>query len=662
MARIQSQLSMKQLFWITFAVVLAVLPQLYRLPIWFLPMALMVISYRFYAQINHIKKAWNTLLMFLALLVLVLIIFSQGLTLSREISVTILISMAVLKLLETYTMRDALLVVMLCYFVTMTRFLYSQDLLLIFYLLGSAFITTHALSVLNYEKSARWFDRQQIKSTAASLSLAVPFAILFFLVFPRLGSPIWGSPDFFGEGKTGISDTMSPGSIIELFMDDSPAFRVTFDDGVVPPNAQLYWRGPVLWHFDGRTWSRQKHNSLRQTMRQYGDAETIAYQIEQENTGQNYMFSLDYVTDSAGKGFLLPDSTLYSMTTINQLRHYELKSVLLERFYQDLSDHNRRLLLTYPANQNQRTLALIRQWQAEDPNPLAVVNRALQKFNQEDFYYSFTPPPLEGEVIDEFLFESRRGFCEHYASTFTIMMRMAGIPARVVTGYQGGIDNGEYLLVKQSDAHAWSEVYIEPAQGSGYWMRIDPTSMVAPERVESGSQNIMTEKRHWIDFEWLRDTKESLDKYRYQWNQWVRDFNVSKQEALFKAIGFEYRDGKTLALLMMAILLFTALLTLIPMWWLKRQRHHTLQRLYLQLVRTIKHNPALYDQHRKGIEHLTAEIIKTYPESEPRMQHFLALYLQARYSKQAPKKQQLLQHLQKTLNQIKPILQASKAP
>lgn len=662
MARIHSQLSMKQLFWITTAVVVAVMPQLYRLPIWFLPMSVLVMSYRFYAQVNHIRKAWNTLLMFIALLALTLIIYSQGFGLSREISVTILITMAVLKLLETYTMRDALLVVMLCYFVTMTRFLYSQDMLLVFYLLASAFITTHALSILNYPRNDRWFDAKQLRSTGSSLALAIPFAVLFFLLFPRLGSPIWGSPDIFGEGKSGISDTMSPGSIIELFMDDSPAFRATFADGMVPPNSQLYWRGPVLWHFDGTTWSRKKHNSLRKTIKQFDDGDAIAYQIEQEGTGQNYMFSLDYVTDSGGKGFLLPDSVLYSPTTINQLKHYELRSLSLDRFYQEMNEADLALLLDYPANQNNRTQALIEQWQNETADPLDMVNRALIHFNQQPFYYSYNPPPLSGEVIDQFLFESRRGFCEHYASTFTIMMRMAGIPARVVTGYQGGVNNGDYLLVKQSDAHAWSEVYIQHENGTGYWKRVDPTSMVAPERVESGAQNIMTEKRHWIDFEWLRSTKEALDKYRYQWNQWVRDFNVSKQEALFKAIGIKYRDGKTLAVLFFGILVVTAGLILLPLMWLKRKRYHDWQKVYLELVKAIKHNPTLYQQHEKGIEHLSAQIIAAYPDSKAQMEHFLAVYLQARYSQNLRHKDRLLQHLHQALNRLKPKLAPTKTP
>ncbi len=643
---------MKQLFWIAFAVLLAVLPQTYRMPMWFLPMTGFVLFYRFYAQINQVKKAYNLLLILIAVIALLMIVYSQGFGLSREISVTILITMTVLKLLETYAMRDALLVVMLCYFVTMTRFLYSQDLLLVFYLLGSAFVTTHALLVLNFEKSAHWFDPSQLKSTAGSLSLAIPFAVLFFLVFPRLGSPIWGSPDIFGEGKTGISDTMSPGSIVDLFMDDSPAFRVTFEGDLVPPNNQLYWRGPVLWHFDGRTWSRKKHRGVRQTIRRRQPENTVNYHVELESTGQNYLFGMDYIIAPPDKAFLLPDSLLYSPTKVNQLRHYELSSILLDRYVTELDEYDRRLLLDFPANQNSRTLALMQAWRQQTNGPIELINKALRWLNEEAFYYSYTPPPLTGEVIDEFLFESRRGFCEHYASSFVIMMRMAGIPARVVTGYQGGVDNGEYLLVKQSDAHAWTEVYIEQQNQPGYWLRVDPTSMVAPERVEQGARQIMDEKRNWLDFEWLKNTRESLDKYRYQWNQWVRDFNVSKQEALFRAIGFQHRDGKTLALMLIGILLSSGFLILVVLWWLGRKKYHNLQKLYLQLAQLFKRDNALYQQHQQGIEHFAQQVIKTHPSIQTSINHFVSMYLKIRYGRNKHSQKQLAA-LQQTLLKIK---------
>lgn len=648
------------MFWVIAAVLVAVVPHSQRLPLWFLPMTLAVVGFRYISQTRRIKQTYKRVLVMLAVMVLLMIVYSQGLGLSREISVTILISMTVLKLLETYRMRDALLVVMLCYFVTVTRFLYSQDMLLIFYLFGSAYVATHALAVLNHEKNNRWLDGKQLKATAANLALAIPFAALFFLVFPRLGAPIWGSPDIFSEGKTGISDTMSPGSIIELFMDDSPAFRVTFAGDQAPPNNQMYWRGPVLWHFDGTTWSRQRHNRLRQPIASFNQDLAVNYQVELESTGQNYLFGLDYVTAAPTGVFLLPDSLLYSTTTINQLRHYELRSVVTDKYPEDLRPADRELLVKLPAGGNPRTQQLMSEWQSQYPEDIQLITQVLQWFNQEAFYYSYSPPPLSGEIIDQFLFDSRRGFCEHYASAFVVMMRMAGIPSRVVTGYQGGINNGEYWLIKQSDAHAWAEVYLVDTNGNGYWQRVDPTGMVAPERVEGGARELMDEKRSLFDYEWLISYKEQMDKYRYQWNQWVRDFNVNKQQALFNAIGIEHRDGKNLALMVAGILLFTALLSLIPLYLMSRRKYHELQKLYLQFARLAKAEPEIYAQHPKGLEHLAELIMNQYPNTRAQVEHFTQMYLQLRYGPQQARRQPAIEHLQKTLRNIKSKINAKQ--
>ena len=301
-----------------------------------------------------------------------------------------------------------------------------------------------------------------------------------------------------------------------------------------------------------------------------------------------------------------------------------------------LTKYTQQRLLDLPSGSNPQTQNLINQWLQQSNNKYELINKTMQWFNQDKFYYSYTPPALSGDVIDQFLFDSKRGFCEHFASSFTVMMRMAGIPARVVTGYQGGVNNGEYLLVKQSDAHAWSEVFIEEKPGVGYWLRMDPTAMVAPERVENGSRQIIDEKRSLVDFEWLINMKESMDKYRYQWNQWVRGFNVSKQQALFRALGIEHRDGKTLALLVASILLVTSIIILIVFWWLNRKQYHTLQKLYLKFAALFKNNATLYHLHSRGLEQFSQQVVQQHPELKQPVNHFVRLYINARYSKKHP--------------------------
>ncbi|KAA3649720.1 MAG: DUF3488 domain-containing protein [Proteobacteria bacterium] len=634
MARIKSQLTTKQVFWVCLAVLVAVIPQLYRLPLWFAPMLTAVIAYRFYVQIKHIKKAYNIILMMVAIAALLLIVYSQGFGLSREISVTILITMTVLKLLETYRQRDALLVVMLCYFVAMTRFLYSQDLVLVLYLLLSAWVTTHALAVVNYPHGKAWFEKQHIKASVGWLALALPFAVLFFLAFPRLGSPIWGSPDIFGEGKTGISGEMSPGSIIELFMDDSPAFRVTFEAGEKPDNNQLYWRGPVLSEFDGRTWTRHEFRQIRGTVAFDRQASVIDYAIEMEPNGRHFMFGLDTILRAPPGAMLSPASSLHSMTAVNQLKHYRLSSVVSDRLYQRLPDYQQKRLLDYPDDLNMQTQIMIQQWLAADDSAYGLINKSLNWFQSEGFLYSYSPPALDSkDVIDEFIYQSKRGFCEHFASTFVVMMRMAGLPARVVTGYQGGVDNGDYLLVKQSDAHAWAEVYIDQANHElgGYWQRVDPTSVVSPERLFRGSGNIIEQRRTFMDFAWLRQARENMDKYRFRWNKWVRDFNVSKQQALFDAIGIKHREGKNLAIMLLAILGLTGATIFAWMWWRQRPQYTDLQQWYLRLMLLFKKEPDIYASKEAGLEAVLPQIINKYPPLKSSLQEFQQCYLRIRY-------------------------------
>jgi len=507
----------------------------------------------------------------------------------------------------------------------MTRFLYTQDLALVFYLMVSVFVTTHTLRVIHGVKSQKLVNRTELKLTGKLLTGAVPFAVVFFLIFPRIGSPIWGSPDIFGEGKTGISDTMSPGSIAQLFADDSPAFRVKFK-GAPPQANELYWRGPVLWHFDGLTWTRQKHSSLKRTRNVGQTGRSIRYDIEQESTGQNYLFGLDYVSKLESDAFILPDLILYSPRKINQIKHYTVDSLLVSRYQEELNPYHRNLLLALPQGFNPRTREMINQWLQETPQQEAMVQRALRLFSNEGFYYSFTPPPLSGHTVDQFLFDTREGFCEHYASTFVVMMRMAGIPARVVTGYQGGYDNGGYYLIWQSDAHAWAEVYLNEKE----WVRVDPTAMVSPDRVEVGTSAILDEKRGWFDFAWIRKAREGYDTFRYKWNQWVRSYNLQSQEAFFELLGFGHIDGKKIAIIITLVLLLTGLI--IGLWFfvIKRTVLSPQQKLLKNYRKLFKELPAA-QQLGSDVEHISAEVAQHYPQLQDMSERFTGYYNRARY-------------------------------
>ncbi len=285
-------LSSKQIFWILLSVTISVLPHIPRLPLWFPLLLIGVVLSRWLTAIKRSKPLPKAFIVLITLSTFIIIVYFQGFKLNREISVTILAAMTVLKILETWKKRDAWMVVTLCYFVILTRFFYSQDLVLVIYLLLSVLIITHTLFILQHDNKKDFLNKRELKQTLGLLATGLPLAVLFFLFFPRLGSPIWGSPDFFGNGKTGIGDSMSPGSISQLFSDDSTAFRATFN-GNIPKNSDLYWRGPVLWDFDGKTWQTKQIQSPKKFSNSGKDAGTyVSYEVELEPTGQKYLFVL----------------------------------------------------------------------------------------------------------------------------------------------------------------------------------------------------------------------------------------------------------------------------------------------------------------------------------------------------------------------------------
>lgn len=644
-------LSNKQLFWVVLSVLISVFPHLPRLPIWFPLLVVFVVTIRWGVAVKKIKPLPKLLVAFITIFVFLAVIYFQGFSLNREISVTILTIMTVLKLLETWQKRDAWMIVMLCYFVILTRFFYSQDMLLVFYLLFSVLIITHALFIIQHDNQKAVIQKKEIKQTISLLLTGLPLAALFFLFFPRLGSPIWGSPDFFGEGKTGISEEMSPGSISQLFNDDSTAFRATFSSKI-PAKSQLYWRGPVMWDFDGTTWTRNKHQEP--IIRLHGFAEQgtqVSYEIELEPTGQHYLFALDYVIDVPKDKFLLPDSELLSPHKRNQLSHYKLSSTLKTyNPYELLSNEKLQRLTHLPKGYNPQTKQLIQRWKKTTANSEQLVNKILNWFATDQFYYSYSPPLLQGDTVDQFLFDTKSGFCEHYASAFTVMMRAAGIPARIVTGYQGGILNEGYLLVKQSDAHAWSEVWIS---GKG-WLRVDPTAAVSPLRVEQGSQALMSERsRNWHDTSWLRKMGEKYDGVRHKWNKWVRDYNVIKQKALFEIFGFDSQDGKSIAIILGSIMLATTVFVLLLLYILRpKRRLGAYDKTYQKFIKITSNKRDLIYSNQ-GILKFSQSVIAKYPQAENAINDFSQLYLQLRFSKHTPKTKTLNIRLNTLLDKIK---------
>lgn len=522
--------------WCAVAVVAALPPLAQTLPIWLsaLLFALAALGAA-YGWRGQVMTAWVRLPLTLGVAAAVL--YAYGFRFGRDTGAALLVTMLALKLLETRRVRDARSVLSFALFAVMAAFLQDQaPLTLLLALLATVLVLCALARVAEVEvpgavPTNAATIRHRLVAATRLLALSLPLAIVGFFLFPRLGSPLWGLPQNVAEARTGLSDEMAPGDIANLYSDDSPALRVTFD-GPAPEQSEMYWRGPVLVHFDGRRWTRSTwgENLPPVTLEPLGPE--IGYEVTQEPTDRRYQIALDMPIappEGSRMGF---DRTITVSRAQTELARYRVASYRNYRLEPELRSTYRNWSTALPADFNPRTTALIRQWVEEGAQEPDVIRRALTLFNAE-FSYTLNPTLLGRHSIDDFLFNTKRGYCEHFASAFVVMMRSAGIPARVVTGYQGGSNNdlGSYWVVRQSDAHAWAEVW---RSGRG-WVRIDPTSAVAPERIEQGTDSLAGPESAWGRMS--RPLFEAGDWLRRGWNDVVLGFNASRQRGLLQSFG-----------------------------------------------------------------------------------------------------------------------------
>lgn len=491
--------------------------------------------------------AWLRLL--LTMLAAGLALYAYGFKVGRDTGAALLAAMLALKLLETRSVRDARSLLSFGLFAVMASFLMDQGPLTLALALLAGLASLAALARVHEHAEGETrppAPRLRLAGTGRLLLLSLPLALVGFLLFPRLPQPLWGLPENATEARTGLSDRMAPGDIVNLLIDDSPVLRAEFQ-GRLPETRELYWRGPVLTLFDGRAWSALPMVTPPSPEIVEVLDEPLRYDLVQEPTDRRWIVALDLplaVPEGSGEEVRLnPDHTLVSRRPFSSVSRHQLTSATAYRFEPVLDRGLRMWALQLPSGFNPRTRELVRGWQAEGLRDHALVVHALELFNRE-FSYSLAPPPLGRDSVDDFLFNTREGFCEHYASAFTVMMRMAGLPARVVTGYHGGFHNrlGNYIIVRNSDAHAWSEVWIE---GDG-WLRVDPTGAVAPERVLSGNESA-SPRRHGY-YAWAGPLLDFVDWLRHGWNTAVLGFNAARQLDLLAALGFDGRDWRQLGL------------------------------------------------------------------------------------------------------------------
>lgn len=635
------------LLWLILPLTLVVAPHMPSLPLWISLSWLLFSLLSLHAATRAIK--WPTwLIVLLALLGVAGVLLNYGTIIGPQGGVALLVYLSGAKLMETRNARDRMGLLFVGCFLLVAYFLNSQSLAMAgFMSLAAAALV--AGMIANQQPAA---DLRATTRTAFRLLLqALPLTLILFVLFPRLQGPLWGLPQQ-GLAQTGLSDQMRPGDFSQLTLSDEIAFRVDFS-GAAPTASALYWRGPVLWDFDGRAWQTRMAVPPGPPR---GEARGLptSYAITLEPHRQHWLFLL-------GLPHRLPemeaslgsDLQWLSKSPVNQRLRYLIQASLdyrLDTTGLDVATLARALALP-PGNPQTRALAA--QW-ASEQDAQAVVQQALDHFRQEAFFYTLKPPLLGEHAVDDFLFRSRRGFCEHYASAFVVLMRAAGVPARVVTGYQGGERNplGDYWIVRQRDAHAWAEVWLA---GQG-WIRVDPTAAVAPNRIERGLEaglpagerraGLMTLEAHW-----LAPLRLGWDLVNNRWNQWVLGYNQDRQRQFLSRLNplLASWQGMAwgLAVLGGLALLFASLLAL-PR--LKRAKPDAASRLYARFCRRLQQR-GIVRGNNEGPSDFARRAITQRPDLAASIEQITHLYLGLRYG-QANATQ--LNQLKYTISRFKP--------
>lgn len=559
------------------AVSLAVLPNVPRLP----SMLMAVVGG---GLLLALFSAWRGLTLpgwlraLLAISSAGLVFYAYDFSIGRDTGSALLLVMLSLKMLELRTLRDARSGLSFSLFVLMAAFLNNQAFWVFGTTLLAGFGIFYALAQLSSHQtpdqhrpptSVTWWRSPTIQLIGKLALLSLPLALVLFLFFPRLASPLWGLPENAMEQTTGLGDQMSPGRLSELLTDDRTAMRALFNN-ITPTQDEMYWRGPVLNHFDGRTWTRdlihpERNIKLNDTKPPNANflGEAITYQLTIEPNQARYIPALDIPNSSPEKTTQRHAFNLENHRPISELTRFDLSSHSRYILAPNLSPAMQQAYQQLPEGFNPRTRAWVQEKMANGIRGEAMIRELLNYF-QQTFTYTLTPGQLGKHSVDEVMFDTHKGYCEHFSSNFVVALRMAGIPARVVTGYQGGYFNpyGNHWVVRNSDAHAWAEVWL---QGKG-WVRIDPTSVVEDEMGLGREQH--SSEGMWKNMpKWLKELRGRSDWLQYAWNEMVLGFNAARQRGLLQNMGILEPDTKTITSIMIGLVIVAILPLFLYLLW-----------------------------------------------------------------------------------------------
>ncbi len=548
--------------WLLLTVAWILTPHLQVLPIWTSIGAVSLLIWRVWITWSGRRLPARWLLVALILITGVAIWLQFRTLVGKDAGVAYLVVLLCLKLLEMRARRDIFVVTFLCLFILLTSFFESQSIATAGHMLVALLLVVMSLISTSFGEREPSYGKR-LRIALHLCLLAAPLMIVLFVLFPRVQGPLWGMPADSLNGRSGLSDNMAPGSISNLSQSNDIAFRVKFRD-TPPPQSERYWRGPVFGSFSGRVWrpSTQRYFPRASPFDVEPDPGSLSeYTVTLEAHNQPWLFVLDAAAQAPRipdmSVLLRPDLQVVTQTLIRERLRYEARSYTRFRYGLQENPANLRDWLTLPNGFNPRTLEYARAMREriEQAGPAdasdtgrRLVTEVLQIFRTQNYFYTLQPPLLGRDSVDEFLFDTRRGFCEHYAGAFVVLMRAMNVPARVVTGYQGGELNpvDQVLEIRQRDAHAWAEVWLAD---SG-WLRVDPTAAVSPVRVEQGIAQALPPSgitnRLIASNNWLRYARFNWDAISNNWNQWVLSFNAERQTSLFEDLGLANIDWSTL--------------------------------------------------------------------------------------------------------------------
>jgi transglutaminase-like putative cysteine protease len=624
------------LIWLLVAQVLVILPHLAHLPFWIIGLWLVCAAWR--VQIFRMRarypRSWVKALMMIGAGCGVYL--SRGSLIGLDAGVVLLIAAFILKLVEMRSRRDAWVLIFLGFFAVTTSYLFNDSLLAGIYSLLP--VTALLAAMIGLQQSAAGTHPWPTVRLAGSLLLqAVPLMLVLFVLFPRLG-PLWSLPQPKDRGVTGLADSMAPGDIAELSRSAELAFRASFE-GPIPERNRLYWRAVTFERFDGRRWSQSLASQVPQPPDWTQRGLPIRYSVVMQPSGRPWLYALDVAQVDAGGVRLMADFHLQRSRPIDQGLLYQATSwpESLREAVAPPATLERALQL--PAQGNPRSRAWAAALRRDHPSPADTVQALLQHFNQQPYRYTLKPSPVGADIVDGFLFDTLNGFCIHYAGAMTFVLRAAGIPARVVAGYQGGEINpsGNYLSVRQLDAHAWVE-YWRADRG---WVAIDPTFQVAPQRIERGLEEALSDEdalyedspltlRRYRDIGWLNQLRFGWDNLNYAWQRWVLGYQGERQLETLKKL-FGVLDARTLGLLTViagALLMAVLGLILLKPW---RRESDPQLRLFRRFERLLA---------RQGVERHAGEGARDFaeraaaqiPAGAESIRNFSRLYELTRYA------------------------------